>query len=111
MTERPQDCPSRIAIGLGSGFAAGALLGAVKSNWGDVPVVLRDKPWPALVRTGSVMTQFGTTLGLVGLTYSAVEVRGLGSAAPAALHLTLCPPPPNPRQPFEKSWLPWARGL
>lgn len=29
---------------------------------------------PALVRTGSVMTQYGTTLGLVGFTYSAVEV-------------------------------------
>lgn len=78
-------------------------MGAVASNWGDVPVVLRDKPWPTLVRTGSVMTRYGATLGLVGFTYSAVEcaaetVRGTkdwkngvfgGAAAGAALGLRI----------------------
>lgn len=61
-------------MGLGSGFVAGSFFGAISSNWGDVPVVLRDKPWPALARTGSVMMQYGTTLGLVGLAYSTVDV-------------------------------------
>lgn len=70
---RATDCPSRIATGLGSGFIAGSLFGGIASNWGDVPVVLRNKPWPALVRTGSVMMQHGATLGLVGLAYSTVD--------------------------------------
>lgn len=48
-SERPEDCATRVAIGLGSGFAAGAFFGAVTSNWGDVPTILRDKPWPTLV--------------------------------------------------------------
>lgn len=61
-------------MGAGSGFIAGSLMGAVSSNWGDVPVVLRDKPWPALARTGSVMMQYGATLGLVGLAFSTVDV-------------------------------------
>lgn len=84
MTERPEDCPTRVAIGLGSGFAAGALGGAVVSNWGDVPAVVRNRPWPALVRTGSVMASYGTTLGLVGFTFAAVEVRSGGGGAGAA---------------------------
>jgi mitochondrial import inner membrane translocase subunit TIM22 len=75
MAERPEDCPTRIGLGLGSGFIVGGFFGAVASNWGDVPMVLRDKPWPALVRTGSVMVQYGTTLGLVGLAFSTVDVR------------------------------------
>lgn len=75
MGEGPaQDCSSRIAVGLGSGFLAGNLFGGIASNWGDVPVVLKDKPWPALARTGSVMLQHGATLGLVGLAYSTVDV-------------------------------------
>ena len=73
--ERAQDCPSRIAMGLGSGFLAGNLFGGIASNWGDVPVVLRNKPLPALARTASVMMQHGATLGLVGLAYSTVDVR------------------------------------
>jgi hypothetical protein len=72
--ERPQDCPSRIAAGLGGGFVAGSLLGGIAANWGDVPQVIRNKSLPALVRTGSVMMQHGTTLGLVGLAYSTVDV-------------------------------------
>lgn len=61
---------------------AGALLGAVASNWGDIDVVLRDKPWPALVRTGSQMAQYGGTLALVGGTFAAVDVSAtrVGSA-------------------------------
>lgn len=53
---------------------AGALMGAVTSNWGDIPVVLKDKPWPALARTGSQMAQYGSTLALVGGTFAAVDV-------------------------------------
>jgi hypothetical protein len=53
-------------------------MGAVTSNWGDIPVVLRDKPWPALVRTGSQMAQYGTTLALVGGTFAVVDVSTLG---------------------------------
>jgi hypothetical protein len=37
-------------------------------------VVLRDKPWPALVRTGAQMAQYGSTLALVGGTFAAVDV-------------------------------------
>ena len=73
--ERPEDCPTRMAVGLGGGFAAGAILGAVVTNWSEVPQVLRDKPWPALVRTGSVMAHYGATLALVGGTFATVEVR------------------------------------
>ena len=71
---KAQDCPTRMALGLGSGFVAGNFFGAVASNWGEVPVVIRNKPLPALARTGSVMLQYGTTLGLVGLAFSAVDV-------------------------------------
>ena len=31
---------------------AGNITGALAANWGDIPVVLRNKPWPALQRTG-----------------------------------------------------------
>ena len=72
--ERVEDCPTRIGAGLGSGFAAGAVFGAVASNWGDVPVVLRDKAFPALVRTGGVMAQYGSTLAMVGGAYATVDV-------------------------------------
>jgi import inner membrane translocase subunit TIM22 len=71
--ERPQDCAARAAIGLGSGVVAGTVLGAVASNWSEVPLVLRNRPWPALVRTGGVMLEYGSTLGAVGLAYSAVD--------------------------------------
>lgn len=73
--ERP--CASRIVTGFTSGFFSGSLFGAIASNWSDVPKVLRDKPWPALVNTGKVMAQHGATLGLVGLAYSTVDVRFL----------------------------------
>lgn len=49
---RPDDCTYRVATGGASSFAAGSLAGAATANWGDVPVVLRDKPGPALKRTG-----------------------------------------------------------
>ena len=75
MAEGPsQSCSSRMAMGLGSGFIAGNLFGGIASNWGEVPVVLKDKPWPALARTGSVMLATGATLGLVGLAYATVDV-------------------------------------
>ncbi len=32
--------------------------------------------WPALVRTGSQMAQYGTTLALVGGTFATVDVSG-----------------------------------
>jgi hypothetical protein len=91
--ERPQDCPTRMATGLGAGFAAGSLFGAVASNWGDVPVVLRNKPLPALVRTGGTMVNFGTTLGLVGLAFSAVDVS---RRQPRLLRAPARAPPPPP---------------
>lgn len=51
-TERAEDCTSRIIAGAGSGFATGAIMGAITANWSDVPLVLRNQPWPALKRTG-----------------------------------------------------------
>eukprot|EP00890_Picochlorum_soloecismus_P005168 jgi/Picsp_1/5652/NSC_03011-R1_tim17 domain-containing protein len=91
-------CLYEAAKGLVTGFAAGSLFGAVFSNWSDVPVVLRDKPWPALMRTGSVMAQHGSTLGVVGLAFAGVDcaaesIRGkkdwlngvLGSVAGGAI--------------------------
>ena len=105
--ERPEDCPTRMAVGLGGGFAAGAILGAVVTNWSEVPQVLRDKPWPALVRTGSVMAHYGATLALVGGTFATVEVRLLrrhGGVATVGL-ATVCmgrpvlPPPGSPARP------------
>ena len=74
LDDRPEDCATRISLGLGTGFFLGNILGAIASTWDDVPLVLKNKPWPALVRTGSVMMNYGTSLGLVGLTYSTVDV-------------------------------------
>lgn len=73
LEERSDAWPTRVGTAVGVGFAAGALFGAVASNWGDIPVVLRDKPWPALVRTGVQMAQHGSTLALVGGTFAAVD--------------------------------------
>ena len=50
--ERADDCVSRMIAGATSGFAAGAIGGAVTANWSEVPLVLRNKAWPALQRTG-----------------------------------------------------------
>lgn len=44
-------------------------------------MVLRDKPWPALVRTGSQMGQYGATLALVGGTFATVDVSWLQANA------------------------------
>lgn len=71
--EDEQSCLFKAGKGLVTGFMGGSLLGAIFSNWSDVPVVLRDKPWPALVRTGGVMVQHGSTLGAVGLAFAAVD--------------------------------------
>ncbi|WPT17822.1 Outer envelope pore protein 16-3/mitochondrial [Picochlorum sp. SENEW3] len=71
--EDEQGCLLKAGKGLVTGFMTGSLLGAIFSNWSDVPVVLRDKPWPALVRTGGVMVQHGSTLGAVGLAFAAVD--------------------------------------
>ncbi|EFN55413.1 expressed protein [Chlorella variabilis] len=87
LEERSDAWPTRVGTAVGVGFAAGALFGAVASNWGDIPVVLRDKPWPALVRTGVQMAQHGSTLALVGGTFAAVDVspqRPCLSAGPVA---------------------------
>jgi len=50
--ERADDCVSRMISGAASGFAGGAIGGAVTANWSEVPLVLRNKAWPALQRTG-----------------------------------------------------------
>lgn len=47
------DCMSATLRAAATGAAAGAVGGAVKSNWGDVPLVLRNQAWPALKRTGA----------------------------------------------------------
>lgn len=63
-------------------------MGAVTSNWGEIPQVLQNKPWPALARTGAQMAQYGGTLALVGGTFATVDVspaclgRGLSRAWP-----------------------------
>lgn len=51
--ERPEDCASRILTALGAGFVGGGIMGAVTANWGNVPPVLADRPWPALKHTGT----------------------------------------------------------
>lgn len=81
-SDRPEDCATRIGMGVASGAVTGAFLGAVASNWGDIPLVLRNKPLPALLRTGNVMVNYGATLAVVGLTYSAVDVRRGGVCHP-----------------------------
>ncbi|PSC69911.1 outer envelope pore 16-chloroplastic mitochondrial isoform B [Micractinium conductrix] len=91
--------PERIGTAIGVGAAAGALMGAVTSNWGEIPQVLQNKPWPALARTGAQMAQYGGTLALVGGTFATVDcfaesVRGKkdwvnGSLAGAAAGLAL----------------------
>lgn len=73
--EKPEACSTRIGMGVLSGAAAGTFLGAVASNWGDIPLVLKNRPLPALLRTGGVMINYGATMALLGLTYSTVDVR------------------------------------
>lgn len=68
-----QSIPTRAAEGLLSGFLAGSFMGAVTANWSTLPVVLKDKPWPALARTGAVMGRYGATFGAVGLTFATVD--------------------------------------
>eukprot|EP00884_Botryococcus_braunii_P000033 jgi/Botrbrau1/1002/Bobra.114_1s0040.1 len=70
---RPEDCFTRTGIAAGTGLLAGGFLGGVKANWSDVPLVLRDQPWPALVRTGRIMAQYGITCAAVGIGYASVE--------------------------------------
>lgn len=51
--ERPEDCVSRTLSASGAGLVAGGIMGAVTANWGKVPPVLADRPWPALKHTGA----------------------------------------------------------
>lgn len=57
--ERPEDCGSRAAAAVGTGLVAGAVVGAVTANWGNVPPVLADRPWPALKHTGARQALLG----------------------------------------------------
>lgn len=74
--ELPDSCTTRMAYAAASGFAAGAIGGAVTSNWGDVPKVLRTQNWPALKYTGRIMRQYGLAIGFVGVGFSATECFG-----------------------------------
>jgi hypothetical protein len=47
------DCLSRALTGVSTGYVAGAIGGALTANWSDVPLVLRNRAWPALLRTGA----------------------------------------------------------
>mmetsp|Transcript_8119 Transcript_8119/g.24139 ORF Transcript_8119/g.24139 Transcript_8119/m.24139 type:complete len:160 (+) Transcript_8119:241-720(+) len=69
----PQDCYTRMVHATTGGAISGLVGGAIVSNWGDVPLVLRSKNWPALKRTGGMMRQYGLAIGFVGLAYSASE--------------------------------------
>ncbi|CAL8465542.1 g5078 [Coccomyxa elongata] len=71
--DRPEDCASRIITAVGAGLVGGAIMGAVTANWGNVPPVLADRPWPALKHTGAIMGQYATTFALVGGTFAVVE--------------------------------------
>lgn len=52
--ERPEGCVWRVLSGAGVGYGLGTVLGAISANWSDLPAVIRDQPWPALKRTGSL---------------------------------------------------------
>ncbi|EIE23039.1 mitochondrial import inner membrane translocase, subunit Tim17/22 [Coccomyxa subellipsoidea C-169] len=71
--ERPEDCVSRTLSASGAGLVAGGIMGAVTANWGKVPPVLADRPWPALKHTGAIMGAYGTTFALVGGTFAVVD--------------------------------------
>ena len=62
--ERADDCVSRMISGAASGFAGGAIGGAVTANWSEVPLVLRNKAWPALQRTGQQSDKLPTNRSL-----------------------------------------------
>ena len=51
--QRPEGCGERAIAAVGIGLVAGGIMGAVTANWGNVPPVLRDRPWPALKHTGA----------------------------------------------------------
>lgn len=53
--ERPESCGARAIAAVGTGLVAGGITGAVTANWGNVPPVLADRPWPALKHTGAAL--------------------------------------------------------
>lgn len=71
--ERPDTFGFRVGTAVGSGYVAGSIMGAVTANWGDIPVVLRDKPWPALVRTGRIMNTWGLTFAAIGGSFALAD--------------------------------------
>lgn len=68
--DRPEDCASRIITAVGAGLVGGAIMGAVTANWGNVPPVLADRPWPALKHTGISFFHF-----LLHLTVSTISTK------------------------------------
>ncbi|KAK9815230.1 hypothetical protein WJX72_000376 [[Myrmecia] bisecta] len=101
--DRPDDCMFRVASGAASSALAGTIVGAVLANWGNIPRVLANQPWPALKRTGRIMFSYGATFTFIGVAYTGVDcvvehIRGKkdvwngvlgGAAAGAVLGLRL----------------------
>lgn len=114
--EHPEDCATRIGMGLASGAVTGAFMGAVASNWGDIPPVIRNKPLPALLRTGGVMATYGATMSIVGVTYSATDVSiGAGGVVALAVggrrHRVVRPGSGPGLEAGGVLWLGWMLGL
>lgn len=65
-----------VGISTLTGYGFGAIVGSLHASWSDVPAVLRDRPWPALKRTGQIMNAWGLTFAAVGASYAAASVCG-----------------------------------
>eukprot|EP00270_Netrium_digitus_P020613 TRINITY_DN853_c0_g1_i1.p1 TRINITY_DN853_c0_g1~~TRINITY_DN853_c0_g1_i1.p1 ORF type:complete len:154 (+),score=25.67 TRINITY_DN853_c0_g1_i1:53-514(+) len=64
-----------------SGFLLGNISGAVAATWQNVPAVERNQAWPALQKTGRVMSSYGLYFAAIGTVFAATdaiaqEVRG-----------------------------------
>ena len=88
--DRPESCTARILSGTGVGYGLGTVLGAITANWSDLPMVLRDKPWPALVRTGKQLLPCRPAT-IVGLTQGSLlsELTTGHRACGCQLHVQL----------------------
>lgn len=71
--ERPDTFAFRAGSALVSGYVAGAFMGGAQANWSDVPLVLRNKSLPALLRTGRIMNSWGLTLAAVAGSFAVAD--------------------------------------
>mmetsp|Transcript_4866 Transcript_4866/g.8415 ORF Transcript_4866/g.8415 Transcript_4866/m.8415 type:complete len:158 (+) Transcript_4866:179-652(+) len=70
---RPDSCAFKTMSATMSSFGAGAIFGAVSATWNDVPKVMKNRAFPALMSTSRVMGSYGITFAAVGAAFASTE--------------------------------------